>query len=214
MRIVRLRFACAAALLCAALLNRGGDAMAIDEARYSVLEREGSFELRSYEPQVVAETVVEGDFDKVGSEGFRRLFRYISGENRKKQSIAMTAPVSQQGGGEKIPMTAPVGQEKAGARWSITFLMPPRCTIKSLPEPLDPGVKIKSVPARLMASLRYTGTWSRKRYLARETELRKMLIARGFTAQGEPVWARYNPPFTLWFLRRNEVLIPVSQARP
>ncbi|MEI6632598.1 MAG: heme-binding protein [Chlamydiota bacterium] len=214
MRIVRLRFACAAALLCAALLNRGGDAMAIDEARYSVLEREGSFELRSYEPQVVAETVVEGDFDKVGSEGFRRLFRYISGENRKKQSIAMTAPVSQQGGGEKIPMTAPVGQEKAGARWSITFLMPPRCTIESLPEPLDPGVKIKSVPARLMASLRYTGTWSRKRYLARETELRKMLIARGFTAQGEPVWARYNPPFTLWFLRRNEVLIPVSQARP
>jgi hypothetical protein len=89
-------------------------AMAIEEASYTVIEKNGDFELRQYVPQIVAETIVEGDFNKVGNEGFSRLFGYISGNNTKKQSISMTAPVSQEAGSEKIPMTAPVNQEQIG----------------------------------------------------------------------------------------------------
>lgn len=187
--------------------------MALEEANYKVMEREGNFELRQYEPQIVAETLVAGDFEKVGNEGFRRLFHYISSGNRKRQPIPMTAPVSQEAGGEKIPMTAPVSQEAAGGRWSITFLMPAHSTLEKLPEPLDEGVKLKAVPGRLVAALRYSGTWSRSRYLRKEAELREILRARGLAPSGNPIWARYNPPFTLWFLRRNEVLIPVVKAQ-
>ena len=106
--------------------------MATEEAEYSVLERDGDFELRQYQPQIVAETLVEGDFNEVGNEGFRRLFDYISGKNRKKQSIPMTAPVSQEAGSEKIPMTAPVNQEKVGEKWRITFLLPSRYSMETI----------------------------------------------------------------------------------
>ena len=77
--------------------------MAVEEAKYTVLEREGDFELRQYQPHIVAETLVEGDFQEVGNEGFRRLYDYISGKNRKQQAIPMTAPVSQEATLEKYP---------------------------------------------------------------------------------------------------------------
>jgi hypothetical protein len=94
--------------------------MAIEEAKYTVLAREGDFELRQYQTHIVAETLVQGDFQEVGNEGFRRLFDYISGKNRKKQTIPMTAPVSQEATSEKIPIIAPVNQEKVGEKWRIT----------------------------------------------------------------------------------------------
>ena len=186
--------------------------MATEEAKYTVKEKAGSFELRQYEPQIVAETAVEGDFEKVGNEGFRRLFGYISGNNRKKQSIAMTAPVAQQPGGEKIATTAPVNQVKEGGQWIVSFLMPPIHTMDTLPEPTDPRVRLRQIPGRLVAAIRYSGTWSRRRYDEHEGELRAEMQKRGLKPSGDATWARYNPPFTLWFLRRNEVLIPVSQA--
>ncbi len=105
------------------------EAMAIERAKYTVVEKEGNFELRQYEPYIVAETIVEGDFDEVGNEGFRRLFDYISGKNRKQQSISMTAPVSQEAESEKISMTAPVNQVRVGEKYRITFLMPTKYTI-------------------------------------------------------------------------------------
>ena len=185
--------------------------MAVEEAKYKVLEREGDFELRQYEPQIVAETLVEGDFQDVGNEGFRRLYDYISGKNRKQQTITMTAPVSQEASSEKIPMTAPVNQEQVGGKWRITFLMPPQYTLETLPEPLDPRVRLTKVPGLLMAALSYSGTWSRGRYEEKEKRLKELIRQKGLKIVGEPVFARYNPPFMPWFLRRNEVLIPVSR---
>jgi len=185
--------------------------MALEEARYTVLEREGDFELRQYELQIVAETLVEGDFQDVGNEGFRRLYDYISGKNRKQQAISMTAPVSQEGTSEKIPMTAPVNQEQVGGKWRITFLMPSQFTLETLPEPLDSRVKLTKVPGKLMAALCYSGTWSRGRYEDKEKQLKELIRQRGLNIVGEPVFARYNPPFLPWFLRRNEVLIPVAR---
>ena len=188
----------------------GNSAVAIEEVPYTVIEQNGAFELRQYSPHIVAETTVEGAFDQVGSEGFRRLADYINGENRTKQSIAMTAPVSQEAQPEKIAMTAPVGQEKSGDRWRITFVMPSKYALDTLPEPVDSRIDIKQEPGRLVAAVLYSGTWSRKRYEENKARLLAWIEERGFKQTAEPVWARYNPPFMPWFLRRNEILIPVD----
>jgi effector-binding domain-containing protein len=187
--------------------------MAIEEAPYTVIEQNGDFELRQYSPHIVAETTVEGTFDQVGSEGFRRLAGYINGENRTKQSIAMTAPVSQEAQSEKIAMTAPVGQEKLGDRWRITFVMPLKYALDTLPEPIDSRIETKRETGRLMAAVRYSGTWSRKGYEENKARLLAWIEERGFEQTGDPVWARYDPPFMPWFLRRNEVLIPVDRQK-
>jgi hypothetical protein len=210
MRWVRLGKIAFGILLFSALFLAPRAGMALDEAKYTVLEREGDFELRQYQPRIEAETLVEGDFKDVGNEGFRRLYDYISGKNRKRQSIPMTAPVSQEAASEKIPMTAPVNQEKAGEKWRITFMMPPQYTLETLPEPLDPRVQLTKVPVLLMAALSYSGTWSRGRYEKKEKRLKELIRQKGLKIVGEPVFARYNPPFMPWFLRRNEVLIPVA----
>ena len=190
-----------------------GQAMAIEEPGYTVIEQVDNFELRMYEPKIVAETLVEGDFSEVGNEGFRRLAGYIFGDNRKQQDIDMTAPVSQQSDSEKIAMTAPVSQETLDGKWRITFTMPAEYTMETLPMPLDDRVILKQEPAQLMAAIRYSGTWSRERYQEKEASLRAFMDAQGLRAVGEPVFARYNAPFTLWFLRRNEVLIPVERLQ-
>ena len=188
------------------------DAMAIEMAQYTVVKKEGNFELRQYEPNLVAETIVEGDFDEVGNEGFRRLFDYISGNNRKQQSISMTAPVSQKAESEKISMTAPVNQVRVGEKYRITFLMPAEYTMETLPEPLDTRVKLKEVPGQLIAAFRYSGTWSEGRYEEKRVRLQELMRQRDLEPAGEPIFARYNPPFMPWFLRRNEVLIPVENG--
>jgi hypothetical protein len=182
----------------------------LEKAQYSVLEKQGDFEIRRYAPQIVAETVVNADFDDAGNIAFRRLYDYISGNNRKKESIAMTAPVEQQQTSEKIAMTAPVEQVKTDDSYSVSFLMPGKYTMETLPEPLDPNVRLREIPARKVAAIRYSGTWSRKRYEQKEELLRQFMAERGLEPAGEDIFARYDPPFQLWFLRRNEVLIPLE----
>lgn len=198
-------------LLLSAFFLGSRTAMALEEAKYKVLERAEDFELRQYEPRIEAETLVEGDFKDVGNEGFRRLYDYISGKNRKQQTIPMTAPVSQEASSEKIPMTAPVNQAQVGGKWRITFLMPSQYSMETLPQPLDPRVQLTKVPGLLMAALSYSGTWSRGRYEGKENRLKELIRQKGLKMVGDPVFARYNPPFMPWFLRRNEVLIPVAR---
>ena len=193
-------------------VSLAGETMALEKAKYSVVEKEGNFELRRYEPYVVAETMVEGDFDTVGNQGFRRLFDYISGKNRKQQSISMSTPVSQKAESEKISMTAPVNQVRVGEKYRITFLMPAKYTMETLPEPLDTRVKLKEVPGQLIAALKYSGTWSKDRYEEKKIRLQALMREKGLKPAGEPIFARYNPPFMPWFLRRNEVLIPVENG--
>ena len=198
-------------MLAAAFIIIGAmNAMAIEEAAYNVVKRDDKFEIRDYAPHILAETVVEGDLEQAGNKAFSRLFRYISGENRSRDKVAMTAPVSQEPMAEKIKMTAPVWQQRVQDRWAVSFMMPASYTLETLPEPQDPEVKLRQVPARRMAAVRYSGTWSEQRYLRYLTELESWIHKRGLTILGDPVWARYNPPFTPWFLRRNEILIPIE----
>lgn len=202
--ILRIASACVALVLSAS-------AVAIEEAPFTPIESDGQFELRRYAPYVVAETEVEGDFASVGNEAFRRLFGYISGRNEAEQSIAMTAPVEQAPTGRKIAMTAPVEQSAAGGRYRVAFVLPGTFTLATAPRPADPRVYLAERPQRLMAAVRYSGTWSEARYESHLDELRRWIASKGLAAQGEPVFARYNPPMMPWFLRRNEILIAVRR---
>ena len=182
----------------------------IEKAKYQVIEKEGKFEVRQYHPQIIAETVVEADFDEAGNMAFRRLFNYISGENRSKKKIAMTAPVSQETGSQKIAMTVPVNQQRSEGNYVVSFLMPSKCTMETLPEPLDSSVRLREIPARKVAAIRYSGTWSQKRYEAKKALLEEFVDKKGLRITGQDIFARYDPPFQLWFLRRNEVLFEVE----
>ena len=182
----------------------------IEKAKYEVIEKEGKFEVRQYQPQIIAETIVESDFDEAGNLAFRRLFDYISGENRKRESIAMTAPVNQKTGPEKIAMTAPVNQQELEGRYSVSFLMPSKYTMETLPEPLDSNVGLRQIPARKIAAIRYSGSWSRKKYETNKALLEEFTKKKGLQITGQDIFAKYDPPFQIWFLKRNEVLFPVE----
>ena len=184
-------------------------AMAIEEPRFKVLEKDGSFELREYSTHIVAETRVEAGFEDAGSLAFQRLFRYISGNNVAQQKIAMTAPVTQSSS-EKIKMTAPVSQVADGNAYLVAFSLPSTYTLATVPKPLDPTVRIRQVPAQLIACWRYSGRWTESNYREHEVLLRERIKSRELITRGDPVLARYNPPFTPWFMRRNEVWIPVT----
>jgi len=185
-------------------------AMATEEAPYTVIKTDDSFELREYPPQVLAEIIVEGELEDAGNKAFRPLFRYISGGNKSRSKIAMTAPVSQEQKGEKISMTAPVSQQRVQGKWAVSFMMPASYTMETLPTPDDRNITLHQVPARRVAAVRYSGFWSEEKYRLHKEKLEKWIKDNRFTVTGEPVWARYNPPFTLWFMRRNEILIPVT----
>ena len=200
----------AAAFAATVAVFASSTAMAIEEPGFRVLEQDGSFELRQYAPYLVAETRVEAGFDDAGSIAFQRLFRYISGDNVSQQKIAMTAPVTQSRG-EKIAMTAPVSQVADGRAFIVAFTLPSTYTLATSPRPLDPTIHIREIPAQLVATWRYSGRWTASNYRDKEALLREQLKERGLTSKGEPVLARYNPPFTPWFMRRNEVLIPVTR---
>ena len=198
-------------ILSIALLLAGAvDTMAVEEAKYEVVKREDKFEIREYAPHILAETVVAGSLEDAGSMAFKRLFRYISGDNRSGDKVEMTAPVSQAPAGEKIEMTAPVGQQHSDEGWVVSFMMPSHYTLESLPQPTDPKITLRRVPARRIAVVRYSGFWSEKGYLKQKSELAEWIRKLGLKISGDPVWARYDPPFMPWFMRRNEVMFPIE----
>jgi hypothetical protein len=183
-------------------------AMAIDEPAYTVVRSYDSFELRRYEPYIVAETLVRGDADEAGNQGFKVLAGYIFGGNKGARKIEMTAPVAQTS--TKIAMTAPVLQSATDGAYAIQFSMPREWTLETLPEPNDASVTLRAIPARTLAVIAYSGTWSQSRYEEHLKKLQDGLAAAGLSAQGDPFWARYDPPWTLWFLRRNEIWLTLK----
>ncbi len=187
--------------------------MATEEMAYDVIETRGDVELRRYAPAIVAETKVSGPFEWVGNVAFGRLAGYIFGRNRGERQMAMTAPVTQTAAPEKIAMTAPVLQEpKRGRSWVVSFVMPAEYTMETLPEPGDPSVRLSERPGQLMMAIRYAGGWRRSLFERNRRTLEEAVNREGFVATGPAVFARYDPPFTPWFRRRNEVLIPVEAA--
>jgi hypothetical protein len=195
--------------------------MAIEEPDFRTIERDGDYELREYAPYLLAETRVEASFMESSNVAFGRLFRYISGANTAQRKIAMTAPVEQAPaagrGGEKIAMTAPVEQSPADAAGSyvVGFVVPSQYTRETVPQPTDPRVSIREVPARRVAVWRYSGRWTEENFREHEAKLRATLQQRRIAiAPGAAATiARYDAPFMPWFLRRNEVHLEVGGAR-
>ena len=182
--------------------------MANDEPRYTVVRTYDTFEVRQYEPYLVAETVVSATADEAGNQGFRILAGYIFGQNKGARKIEMTAPVAQEPA--KIAMTAPVAQSAGPGGYVVQFSMPREWTLETLPEPLDSRVTLRAIPARTFAVVSYSGTWSQDRYEEHLKKLKEALGQEGLRWHGEPVWARYDPPWMPWFLRRNEIWLELD----
>ncbi len=197
------------------LLGLGSVAMAVEEAPYTVVAQDGRFEVRDYPALFAAEVSVPGDQDQAASAGFRLLAGYIFGGNRAQRRIAMTAPVVQSPtpdptAGVDIAMTAPVMQsaDKPDS-WVVRFILPTGYTLANLPVPNDPRVHLVALPGARYAVVRFSGL-AYPGDVARQTDaLRAFVAARHLQTVGAPVLARFNPPWTLWFLRRNEVMLPV-----
>jgi hypothetical protein len=184
-----------------------------EEQRYTVVAVQPGFEVRRYDAHVVAEVIVEGSAEDAGNRAFRSLAGYIGGRNHTGRSVAMTAPVLQQvAAGRRMPMTAPVVQREDGRSGShiVAFVMPADETLETLPAPDDAAVTLREVPAEFAAALRYSGRWTQTGYQARVAQLQQAVADAGMQPVGSPRWARFNPPWTPWFLRRNEVVIPVA----
>ncbi len=185
--------------------------MAIEEPEYTVELKTNQYEIRKYGPIIVAETQIESDFENAGNQAFRILAGYIFGGNKSKTKIEMTAPVSQKSVSEKIEMTAPVTQSKGKLGFLIQFTMPKKYTLDSLPVPDDPKVKLRQISSRKVAVFNYSGSWSESRYKDKLTSFREALKKDSVEGIGEPVLARFNSPFQVWFLRRNEIWIEVKE---
>lgn len=188
----------------------GSACVSVEQASYRVIQTMDGVEIRDYPPQLVAQVVVTEPFDKAGNEGFRLLADFIFGNNTKKQSIQMTSPVAQKKlTSEKIKMTAPVEMQAIETSYQIRFYMPATYTKETLPVPIDSRVQILEHPGGVYAARSYSGSWSQSRYQQEATRLHHVLENSSYKASGSVVFARYNSPWTLWFLRRNEVLVKV-----
>lgn len=201
------------AALLAGLLFTGESAMSLEQPTYDVVYRDGDIEYRQYESYLVSETVIEnaGDYKAAGNEGFRRLFRYITGSNRGQAKIAMTAPVEQAPTSEKIAMTVPVQQTNSADGWRVAFMLPAQYTLETAPQPTDSRVRVREMPGRLMAVLRYSGRWTERNFEMKQNTLLDMLESESVTPVGEIQSALYDPPYMPPFLRRNEVMIQVNR---
>ena len=200
-------------LVCALFLSEGV-AMAAEEPEFAAVSIEGDFDIRDYPALVVATVTVSGSRDEAANAGFRLLAGYIFGGNTRRQRVAMTAPVVQERAtSERIPMTAPVTQTAAPGGFLVQFALPKGVTVASAPEPLDARVQLREVVPAQVAVIRFSGFWSESNYAGNLAKLQAALRAADLAWTGEPVYARYNAPFTPWFMRRNEIWLYLAQAR-
>jgi effector-binding domain-containing protein len=187
-----------------------GDLMAVEEAKYTVSLKNEALEIRQYEAAIIAEVIVNDSFEDASNVAFRKLFNYISGSNSSRSKMAMTAPVTQEPQEEKIAMTAPVGQRAAEQGWAISFMMPASYNMETIPLPVDTSIVLREIPAHRAAAIRYSGTWSEEKYRKHLDLLQNWIEQNSLEPTGQPLWARYNAPFVPWFMRRNEILIPIA----
>ncbi len=167
-----------------------------EHQRYDVVQVHGDFEIRRYAEHVVAETRVRGSFEGVGNTSFMRLVKYIGGRNTATEKLAMTAPVIQ-------------AEEEMAGSYVVSFVLPSDVDLRRAPEPTDPDVRLRGVPAHTAAARRFSGRWTRGRFEEHARRLLDDLGAAGIEVTGPPQFARFDPPWTPWFMRHNEVVVPV-----
>lgn len=184
--------------------------MLVEQTKYTVFFSENEFEIRDYEPHILAEFIIDGEFYNAEDLAFYRLYWFISGDNLPCEKQARVTPISQRSKSEIIQKTSPVVLQKGNGNWSVSIMMPASYSFENLPQPTDYGITIRQVPARRMATVRYSSFWNLKAYIKNRHVLESWIKKVGLVTLGDPIWARYSEPFKPWFWRRNEVLIPIS----
>jgi hypothetical protein len=184
--------------------------MAVEEPPYKTVLADGAFEVRDYPALTVAQVTVPGSQNQAANTGFRLLAHYIFGGNTGKQSIAMTAPVALRPAGERIA-EAPVAQMADARSWTVQFVMPGGRDLANLPRPDDPRVKLGTIPPTREAVLRFSGWAFAGPVKAKTAQLMALVASHHLHPEGGVSLAQYDPPWTLPFLRRNEVMIPVAR---
>jgi hypothetical protein len=183
----------------------------VEQPAYTVVQRGEGFELRGYGKRLVAEVEVTGDPRQATDAGFRLLAGFIFGNNVRAEEVAMTAPVDRRAVSEKIAMTAPVDRQRRGDRWIITFTMPGKYTLATLPRPKDARVQIRELPAVTFAVRQFSGSPDEQAVQKEIAALRVAVAAAGLAVvDGPPVFSRYDPPWTPGFMRRNEVMLEIA----
>ena len=182
----------------------------VEKPDYKVIQSEQNIEIRQYEPMIIAEVDVEGKREDAIRDGFRLIADYIFGNNKVKLDIAMTSPVQQQES-QKIAMTAPVQQQSTGRSWQISFVMPSKYSMESLPEPNNDRVRLKEILTKKFVVIEFSGTNSNENVTKHENQLMNYIEANQLKIIGSPKYAFYNAPWTLPFMRRNEVMIEINQ---
>ena len=188
--------------------------MAVEEPSYDVVQQLDGAEVRQYAPYVVAQVLVNGPADQAGNQAFPILAGYIFGKNKGARTFDMTSPVTQAAVPVKLDMTAPVTQAEAPGGYLVQFVLPKGVTLATAPEPVDPRVQLRQVPGSRVAVIRYSGFWSQANYDEHLGKLQAALRAAQLPWVGEPTLSRYNPPFTPWFMRRNEIWLTLKAPAP
>ncbi len=187
-------------------------AKALEQPAYTVVQSNGTYEVRNYAPYIVAEVIVPGPESEAGGQAFSLLGGYIFGKNKGERKLEMTAPVVQTPvAPAKIEMTAPVVQTPTPSGFLVQFMMPSAYTLATLPIPLDDRVKLRQVESKTVAALTYSGSWSRSNYEEHVAILQAALLKDGVKVRGEPIYSRYNGPMTPWFLRKNEIWFQIER---
>ena len=183
----------------------------VEEPPYSIVAHSGELEIRRYDQRLAAETTLSGKtMEDTRRAAFQILADYIFGNNKAKTKIAMTAPVAQSS--QQVEMTAPVGQQRTAEGWTMMFFLPSDLTVDTAPEPRDRRVKLVIVPEQDYAVLRFTGRRDDAAVQSQIARLKAALAGSEWQSAGEPVAWFYDPPWTLPFLRRNEVAVKVHCA--
>jgi len=176
----------------AVLLILNTNIMANEQPDYTVIKKDNEFEIRLYTNFLTATVETEGERDDAISKGFRILFKYISGENKNKESISMTVPVMQKSTGNN--------------KWNVSFVVPKKFNLQNVPQPENQNVKIINNQNLKVIVITFSGLFSDANIKEKETKLRNYIRDKGLKIEEPAIYAGYNAPWTLWFLKRNEVL--------
>ena len=182
--------------------------MAIEEPKFIVVKSfDDGFEIRQYQGYITAEVTVEGSFDEAGNKAFKKLAGYIFGKNAREESIAMTAPVTTMPV-SKDSYTLVKGDKKQN--WVVQFTMPAEYQLKTLPAANDKTIRFSEQKHYRVAVKKFSGSWSLDNIKENSTELKAWVTKKGLKTEGNEVLARYNSPFALWFMRRNELWLKIA----
>ena len=166
--------------------------MANEQPDYTVVKKDNEFEIRQYTNFLTATVETEGERDDAIGKGFRILFKYISGDNKNKESISMTVPVMQKSIGDK--------------KWNVSFVVPKKFTLQNVPQPDNQSVKIINNANLQVIVITFSGLFSDANIKENEAKVRNYIKEKGLKIEEPAIYAGYNAPWTLWFLKRNEVL--------